>query len=81
MTKTKMGWRKCPNAGSHGWLSTDGRWKIRGPIWGKPMYWLYYNPTPGHGGAGRFSETGHYEDSLSFPTASAAKKYVERKVK
>ena len=64
-----MTWRKGPL----GWVTTDGRWRIRGPVYGKPMFWLY-GPHPQH--HGRYTPTGNYEDVVNFPTARAAKDYV-----
>lgn len=41
------------------WIS--GPWRIRGPIMGKEMFWLYRDG---------------YDDALSFRTLIAAKNYV-----
>lgn len=76
MASAKLKWRKIFN----GWIATDGLWNVRGPLYGQPMYWLYYTSKPGTYGS-RVNETGSYADSLSFPTAAAAKKYAERKAK
>lgn len=70
MATARLTWRKI----AYGWLSGDGRWMIRGPIHGMRMWWLYLDEH-------RYSETGRFEDSPWFPTAAAAKRYVERKVK
>lgn len=50
--------------------SPHGRYMVRGPIFGKACWWLYLNSS-------RFTPTGRFEDALSFPTAAAAKRYVE----
>lgn len=54
-----------------GWVSTDGVWTIRGPIFGQPMFWLYRDGS-------RFTPTGRYNDAVSFTTAAEAKAFVER---
>lgn len=74
MATAKLTWRKMWS----GWLSADGHWHVRGPLYGQPMYWLYYTSKPGTHGS-RVNETGSYADSLTFPTAAAAKKYAERR--
>jgi hypothetical protein len=56
---------------AYGWTAeADGhRWTVRGPIMAAAMWWLYRD-------GNRVTETGSYEDALTFPTAAAAKKYV-----
>jgi hypothetical protein len=63
-------WVKAPT----GWLRWTrlGRWRIRGPIWGKPMYWLYLN------GSRVTATPGDYNTAVSFPTVAAAKRYVDQ---
>lgn len=51
-------------------LSDDGQWRIRGPIWGKRMYWLYRNGS-------RYTPTGSYEDVANFTSLKVAQKFVE----
>lgn len=53
-----------------GWTSSDGAWTVRGPMFGKPMFWLYYQ---NH----RYTPTGRYDDAVRFNTAAAAKKCAE----
>lgn len=67
MTASKMQWKKVLD----GWLSKNGKWRIRGPIMSKPMYWLIQT------GVGRYTPTGKYEDVVSFTTLDAAKQYAE----
>lgn len=63
-----MDWRKAPT----GWVSADGKWRIRGPIMGKRVYWLY------HVGGGRhLLNTNDYESAVQFRSVAAAKRYVE----
>lgn len=65
---SKMAWIKT----AFGWSMCDGvcRWTIRGPIMGKPMYWLYKNGS-------RFTPTGRYVDVVSCTTVREAKAKVE----
>lgn len=55
-----------------GWITTDGKWSIRGPIMSKPMFWVYH-------GNERFTPTGKYDDSVSFKTVAQAKRFIEGK--
>jgi hypothetical protein len=64
---------------SRPWLRTaDGytlmhgghRWRVRGPILGKPMFWLYRDGS-------RYTPTGDFEDALNFASARAAMAFVE----
>ena len=64
-------WRKTAVGG---WVTTDGRWIIRGPIFGKKMYWIY-GPYPKH--SGRYTPTGRYDDCVSVSTVSEAKELVK----
>lgn len=66
---TVVRWWRLPRAGSGGWLSQDGRWTVRGPIMGKPMFWLYVDGR-------RYTPSGRYEDAVSFKSAAAAKRFV-----
>ncbi len=50
------------------WLSEDRKWLIRGPIFGKPMYWLY--DAINHC---RYTPTGKYDDVVNFPSLKEAK--------
>lgn len=59
-------WRRAANGD---WIACDGAWRIRGPMMGRRMYWLYRNGT-------RVTPTGRFEDAVSFTTSSAAKGYV-----
>ena len=68
MTTERTTWKRTATGN---WLSSDGRWLIRGPIFGKPMYWLY--DAINHC---RFTPTGKHDDSVSFTTLRDAKKYV-----
>lgn len=45
------------------WLSADGRWRVRGPLMGKRMFWLFLN-------GARYTPTGRFEDAPSFATAA-----------
>ena len=67
MTKVRMKWSKTAT----GWTAHDGlcRWTIRGPIMGKPMFWLYRDGS-------RFTPTGRYDDVVSFTTVREAKAKV-----
>jgi hypothetical protein len=65
-----MSWRRAPRAGPQGWVSEDGRWSVRGPIHGRPMFWLYRDNQ-------RYTPTGRFDDAVSFPTAREAKAYAE----
>ena len=58
-TKTATGWVR-------------GSWRIKGPIMGKPMFWLYRNGL-------RYTPTGKFDDAVSFATAAAAKQFVAQK--
>lgn len=61
------------NRGATGdWVSEDGKWRVRGPIMSRPMYWLYAV------GVGRYTPTGKYEDAVSFVSATKAKRYAEQ---
>jgi GNAT superfamily N-acetyltransferase len=60
-------WRRTA---SGDWLSPDSCWKIRGPIFGKPMYWVYHD-------GGRYTPTGKYDDVVHFTTVAMAKKFIE----
>lgn len=62
-----MTWRRRAVGG---WITTDGKWTIRGPIWGKAMYWVYQWTS-------RYTPTGKYRDCVSFKTAQQAKRFVE----
>lgn len=66
-----MDWKRS----ALGHVLTIGKdvWRIRGPIFGKSMYWVYFNHS-------RYNETGSYEDSIRFGTLRAAKRFVERVV-
>lgn len=66
-----MEWRRCGT----GWVSADGAWRVRGPLMGKAMFWLY------RVGSGRFTPTGRYEDAVNFKSAAAAKRYAEQEGK
>ena len=73
-----MNWRRTSTGG---WISEDGVWKVRGPIFGFSMYWLYYNPLAPKGkGAGQryLREEGNYDSAVSFRSAGAAKKFAEK---
>lgn len=52
-----------------GWITEDGRWAIRGPIFGKRMYWLYHNNE-------RYCPTGKYDSAVSFKSVPSAKRFV-----
>lgn len=57
-----------------GWTGHNGlcRWAVRGPIMGKPMFWLYREGS-------RFTPTGRFADVVSFKTAREAKKYATQR--
>lgn len=61
-----MKWRKRAVGG---WITDDGRWVIRGPIFGKKLYWVYLYGV-------RYSPTGGYDKSVSFDSLETAKRYV-----
>lgn len=65
-----MKWRRTA---SGNWITVDGKWTIRGPIMGKPMYWLY--DSVNHV---RYTPTGKYDDCVNFPTVAEAKKFVTK---
>jgi len=57
---------------SDGFVALDAhgdRWRIRGPIMGQRMYWLYFNGT-------RVTPTGRYNDVVNFASVRKAKAYV-----
>jgi hypothetical protein len=62
---------KWTQTATGGWTSHDGlcRWTIRGPIMGKPMFWLYRD-------GARFTPSGRYDDVVSFTTARKAKAFA-----
>lgn len=60
-----MKWAKSPT----GWISDNGAWRIRGPIMGKPMYWLYLY-------GARYTPTNNYEDCVHFSSVQSAKRFV-----
>ena len=62
-------WRKTADGG---WLSPDGRWKVRNTSFLKPMFWLYDTRTHT-----RYTPTGKYEDAVHFATAAEAKRFAE----
>ena len=62
-----MTWRRSLD----GWVSSDGRWRIRGPIMGQRMYWLYWDGT-------RYTPTGRYADSVHFTSVQGARAFVRR---
>lgn len=64
-------WRKVPRLGRGGFISEDGKWTIKGPIFGKKMYWVYWKNM-------RYSTTGSYEDSVHFDSPKLAKAFVAR---
>lgn len=64
-----MEWKKTATGN---WFSADGKWVIRGPIFGKPMYWLY--DAVHHC---RYTPTGNYDDCLNFSSLKEAKKFIE----
>jgi len=45
------------------------------------MFWLYYKPAGQRGGGSRFTPTGHYSDSVNFPTAAAARRFAEAQIR
>jgi len=63
-------WRRTATGG---WLSPDGRWRVRGPIFGKAMYWLYHD-------GGRYTPTGRYDDVVNFPSARQARQYADARM-
>jgi hypothetical protein len=69
-----MKWRRTAMGG---WITEDGRWGIRGPIFGKAMFWVYWRSADALS-ASRYTPTGKYDDAVSFPTAAAAKEFVEK---
>lgn len=67
----KIQWRRRAVGG---WITSDGKWTIRGPIWSKPMFWVY-------SGNLRYTPTGKHKDSVSFTSVRAAKTFVEGQYK
>lgn len=63
---------KWTRTATGGWTAHDGtcRWTVRGPIMGKPMFWLYRDGC-------RFTPTGRYDNVVSFRTAQDAKNKAE----
>jgi len=59
-------WKKALD----GYVSLDGVWKIRGPLFGKRIFWIYKNGQ-------RFCETEKYDSAVSKPSLNQAKKYVQ----
>jgi len=55
-----------------GWVSNDGRWRIRGPVFGRTEFWLY------RVGAGRYTPSGHHDDAVAFATLAEAMHYAAR---
>lgn len=64
-----MDWKRTATGN---WITSDGKWSIRGPIFGKPMYWLY--DAVHHN---RYTPTGKYDDCVSFTSLKSAKRFVE----
>lgn len=64
-------WKRCAVGG---WITADGVWRIRGPIWGIQMYWVYNQH-------GRFTPTGKYNDCVSFVSVYSAKRFVGEQYK
>jgi hypothetical protein len=60
----KIGWRRSLD----GWTKDVAR--VRGPIMGKDMFWVYINGS-------RYTPTGHFEDAVSFATGAAARAYAD----
>lgn len=60
-----MTWRRTAT----GWVSDDGQWRVRGPIFGQLMFWLYRQGS-------RYTPTGRYDDAVQFRTAAQARAYA-----
>lgn len=61
-------WRRSP----YGYAATGkSRWTVRGPIWSKPVFWLYRDGS-------RYTPTGSYEDVVRFETSAEARAFAER---
>ena len=69
----KIKWKKRAVGG---WITEDGKWSIRGPIYSKPMYWVY-GPADRRGRAERYTPSGKYDDAVNFKSVAAAKRFVE----
>lgn len=65
-----MRWKKRAMGG---WITDDGFWMIRGPIFGH-LYWIYSSKSQS-----RYSPTGEHEDAVSFKTLDSAKRYIKRR--
>lgn len=68
-------WRKdCMG----GWITVDGRWRLRvAPSFRLPCWWLY-GPRPRLTvSASRYTPTGRYEDAVSFLSVKAGKEFVK----
>jgi len=57
-----------------GWLKsfdgwTWGEWRIRGPIFGRSMFWVYR-------AGSRYTPSGRFDDAVSFPSITLAKGFV-----
>lgn len=63
-------WRKTSTGNLTAHDGTNS-YVIRGPIMGKPMYWLYLNH-------GRFTPTGDYNDAVHFASVAQAKAFAEK---
>jgi hypothetical protein len=50
--------------------SVKGPWRVRGPIMGKPMYWLHLNGS-------RYTPTGLFNDAPSFVSRRAAEAFAD----
>lgn len=57
-----------------GFVSDNGNWRIRGPLFGKQIYWLY------QGGQRHCAVAGEYDTAVSFDSLKAAKAFVDENV-
>lgn len=70
MKGLKKDWRRDALGG---WITLDGRWRIRGPIFGKPMFWLYRD------GVRYLAAPGNYDSAVSFPTRAKAQHFADER--
>ena len=63
-------WRRIP-IGDSLWDDGVSSWRVRGPMWGLRMFWLYHDGL-------RYTPTGLFRDAMSFRTRRAAKAFADK---
>lgn len=62
---TSKKWRRTFD----GWISGDGQWRVRGPMMGRRMFWLYHSGLRVRTGVG-------YDTAVHYQTAREAKQAI-----